>query len=125
MVQIFRASIQLRYSGMSITDRYLLILTYHPQGEALGLSTSCLKYADVIVHIVRGYEDKDTPHYCETVDPVRDVAILNHELMMKVILSLPHQLPNLIISRCAITIFRISLTSIQRSLKWNPRYASR
>lgn len=54
------------------------------KGQGLGFPATYLKFTDVLVHVVRGFEDSDIVHYCESVDPVRDVAVVNQELMMKV-----------------------------------------
>ena len=40
------------------------------------------KYCDVLLHVLRGFENRELTHYHETVDPLRDVSLLNHELMM-------------------------------------------
>ena len=37
---------------------------------------------DILFHVVRGFENQELTHYHESVDPLRDVTLLNHELLM-------------------------------------------
>ena len=39
---------------------------------------------DVLVHLLRGFEDKDLTHVEETVDPIRDHHTVHSEIMAKV-----------------------------------------
>jgi ribosome-binding ATPase YchF (GTP1/OBG family) len=43
---------------------------------------------DVILHLLRGWDDEELTHYHETVDPLRDATLLNHELMMHDLLKI-------------------------------------
>ncbi len=59
--------------------------------EVEGEGHSFLKHyetCDVILHLLRGWEDEELTHYHETVDPVRDATLLNHELLMHDLLKI-------------------------------------
>lgn len=47
-------------------------------------SSRCLAPVDVLIHVLRGFEDKDLTHIEETVDPLRDYKILNREMKAQV-----------------------------------------
>ena len=51
------------------------------QGEGLGNKfLSHIREVDAVIHVVRCFEDKDVVHVDGSVDPVRDVDIINTEL---------------------------------------------
>lgn len=51
------------------------------QGEGLGNQfLAKIKEVAIIVHIVRVFTNSDVPHYYETIDPARDIEIVNLEL---------------------------------------------
>ena len=51
------------------------------QGEGLGNKfLSHIREVDAVIHVVRCFEDKDIIHVDGTVDPVRDIDIINTEL---------------------------------------------
>lgn len=53
------------------------------QGEGLGNKfLSHIREVDAIVEVVRCFEDKDIIHVEETVDPIRDIEIINVELIL-------------------------------------------
>ena len=53
------------------------------QGEGLGNKfLSHIREVDAIVHVVRCFENDDIVHVDKTVDPVRDVDVINMELML-------------------------------------------
>lgn len=53
-------------------------------GEGIGLSTlESLIDVDVIIHLLRGFHDESITHYYETVDPIRDLRIVQNEILMK------------------------------------------
>jgi ribosome-binding ATPase len=53
------------------------------QGEGLGNKfLSHIREVDAIVHIVRCFEDPDVVHVSGTVDPVRDIEIIETELIL-------------------------------------------
>ena len=43
-----------------------------------------IRDVDVLVHVLRGFEDDELTHYDEVIDPVRDMQVVNQELMLKV-----------------------------------------
>ena len=47
-------------------------------------SLSCLKHCDVLVHLLREWEDSSVGHYQLSVDPGRDLEAVTHELMLMV-----------------------------------------
>ncbi len=53
------------------------------QGEGLGNKfLSHIREVDAIVQVVRCFEDPDIHHVSATVDPVRDIEVINTELML-------------------------------------------
>ncbi len=44
---------------------------------------SNIKEVDGIYHVVRAFEDEDITHTENSVDPVRDMEIINTELVLK------------------------------------------
>ncbi len=53
------------------------------KGEGLGNKfLSHIREVDAIVHIVRCFEDPDIAHITGNIDPIRDIEIVNYELIM-------------------------------------------
>jgi len=53
------------------------------QGEGLGNKfLTHIREVDAIVQVVRCFEDEDVHHVSGTVDPVRDIEVINTELML-------------------------------------------
>ena len=53
------------------------------QGEGLGNKfLTHIREVDAIVQVVRCFEDEDIHHVSGTVDPVRDIEVINTELML-------------------------------------------
>ncbi len=53
------------------------------QGEGLGNQfLSNIRETSVIAHVLRCFEDKNVTHVHETVDPIRDLEIINTELLL-------------------------------------------
>ena len=53
------------------------------QGEGLGNKfLTHIREVDAIVQVVRCFEDADVHHVSGTVDPVRDIEVINTELML-------------------------------------------
>ena len=53
------------------------------QGEGLGNKfLTHIREVDAIVQVVRCFEDEDVLHVSGTVDPVRDIEVINTELML-------------------------------------------
>lgn len=56
--------------------------------EKNGVGTTSLltlKSADVLIHLLRDFEDESVNHYCGSVDPVRDLDIVRQETMLMVL----------------------------------------
>jgi ribosome-binding ATPase len=54
------------------------------KGEGLGNQfLAKIKEVDAIAHIVRCFEDPNISHVYESIDPIRDIEIVNYELIMK------------------------------------------
>jgi GTP-binding protein YchF len=54
------------------------------KGEGLGNQfLAKIREVDAIAHIVRCFEDPNVSHLYENIDPVRDIEIVNYELIMK------------------------------------------
>lgn len=54
------------------------------QGEGLGNAfLSNIQATDGIFHVVRAFDDPEITHHELTVDPVRDMEIICHELVLK------------------------------------------
>lgn len=53
------------------------------QGEGLGNKfLANIRETDAIAHVVRIFEDNDIIHVHESVDPLRDIEVINYELIM-------------------------------------------
>lgn len=53
------------------------------KGEGMGNQfLSHIREVDAIVHVVRGFEDENITHVYEKVDPIRDIDIINLELVI-------------------------------------------
>ena len=50
---------------------------------------------DALLHVVRVFEDKNAPHLLETVDPARDIAILDAELILSDLSKIENRLERL------------------------------
>ncbi len=54
------------------------------QGQGMGNSfLSDIRNVDALIHVVRCFEDKNIPHVEGSIDPCRDIEILNLELQIK------------------------------------------
>jgi GTP-binding protein YchF len=53
------------------------------QGEGLGNTfLTHIREVDAIVQVVRCFEDEDVHHVLDTIDPVRDIEVINTELIL-------------------------------------------
>jgi ribosome-binding ATPase len=53
------------------------------QGEGLGNQfLAHIRDVDLLVHVVRGFEAENIPHIAATLDPVRDIEIIDTELLL-------------------------------------------
>src|SRR3569623_656498 len=59
------------------------------QGEGLGNKfLSHIREVDAIVQVVRCFEDADIHHVAGTIDPIRDIEVINTELVLADLASL-------------------------------------
>lgn len=66
------------------------------KGEGLGNQfLSHIREVDAIVHLVRCFEDGDITHVENSIDPLRDIEIINIELALADLASLERRIPNL------------------------------
>lgn len=66
------------------------------KGEGLGNQfLGHIREVDAIVHVVRCFEDEDVTHVEGTIDPLRDVEVIDTELMLADIESLEKRMPAL------------------------------
>ena len=53
------------------------------QGEGLGNKfLANIREVDAIIHVVRLFEDENVTHVMNSVDPLRDIEVINTELML-------------------------------------------
>lgn len=63
------------------------------QGEGLGNKfLSNIRTVDAIIQVVRCFKDDDILHSLETVDPIRDIEVINTELILADMESVQHQI---------------------------------
>ncbi len=66
------------------------------KGEGLGNKfLANIREVDAIAHVVRCFEDDDVTHVNGSVDPLRDIEVINTELILSDIESLERQIKNL------------------------------
>ena len=51
------------------------------EGEGMGFMEQ-YRECDVFLHVLRGWDDIECSHYCESVDPCRDAELITQELLM-------------------------------------------
>jgi GTP-binding protein YchF len=65
-------------------------------GEGLGNKfLANIRETDAIVHVVRAFDDGDVTHVSESVDPKRDIEVINTELILADLQSIDNRLPKL------------------------------
>ena len=64
-------------------------------GELPGPLRNLLGQMDALVHVVRAFDNPQAPHPAGTVDPARDVAALDQELLLHDLLTVEHRLARL------------------------------
>jgi len=66
------------------------------KGEGLGNKfLSHIKEVDLILHVVRCFDDPDIDHIEDSLDPIRDVKIVEDELILSDLISAEEQLKKL------------------------------
>ena len=64
------------------------------KGEGLGNQfLSHIRNVDAIIHLVRCYEDSNITHVANTLDPLRDIEIIETELLLKDLDSIEKRIP--------------------------------
>ena len=67
------------------------------KGEGLGNKfLANIREVDAICHVVRCFEDNDITHVYNTVDPKRDIEIINYELIMADLVTVENRLSKII-----------------------------
>jgi GTP-binding protein YchF len=67
-------------------------------GESGGMAGSLVNHLgglDGFVHVVRGFEDDNVPHPEETIDPARDLAILDTEFLLNDLITVERKVEKL------------------------------
>jgi GTP-binding protein YchF len=65
------------------------------QGGLKGQFRNELQQVDGFVHVVRGFVDETVPHPYETVDPARDLAIIDGEFLLSDLVAIENRLQKL------------------------------
>lgn len=66
------------------------------QGEGLGNKfLANIRECDAIIHVVRAFENDDITHVHNTVDPIRDIDVINTELILADLQTIERSLPKL------------------------------
>eukprot|EP01040_Poterioochromonas_malhamensis_P013006 gene13006-14262_t len=76
---------QRRFKPLKVTvfDTAGLIAGAFRERKGVGAdSLECLKYCDVLLHVIRGFESQDIAHYDEEFDPIRDLEMVEQELLL-------------------------------------------
>ena len=74
------------YCRLCMMYTYIFVIWCCSQ-QNKGVGCSSLKplgNADIIFHIVRAYEDLSVVHYESSIDPVRDLNVVNQEILLMV-----------------------------------------
>eukprot|EP01038_Epipyxis_sp_PR26KG_P006277 gene6277-8644_t len=70
-------------SKLTIIDTAGIVTGSFLQSKGVGVSSiQILTKADVLLHIVRAYDNQDVVHYEGSIDPVRDINIVNQEILL-------------------------------------------
>jgi GTP-binding protein YchF len=73
---------RITYASLEVVDIAGLVKGAH-EGEGLGNKfLSHVREVDLMLHIIRNFEESSVPHIYETIDPVRDAEIVETELAM-------------------------------------------
>ena len=67
------------------------------KGEGLGNKfLANIREVDAICHVVRCFEDNDITHVYNTVDPLRDIEIINYELIMADLVTVENRMSKIV-----------------------------
>ncbi len=88
------------------------------KGEGLGNKfLSHIREVEAIVHVVRCFEDDDVTHVEGTVDPIRDIEIIDFELMLSDIETIQKRIQKLEKMAKADKKYRIQIERFQKIIK--------
>ena len=74
------------------------------KGEGLGNKfLANIREVDAVIHIVRCFNDENITHVNGKIDPIKDIEIINTELLLADIESLENRIPNLEKKKEAVT----------------------
>ena len=88
---VVKNSFHVGFLSICFSNAQVYVFTYMywfcvVQGDGLGLTfLDSIESVDIILHLLRGFDDDSITHYSETVNPVRDLRIVHNELLMRVI----------------------------------------
>eukprot|EP01032_Pedospumella_encystans_P009083 gene9083-10725_t len=69
-------------ASLTVVDTAGLVEGSFREGRGVGVSTlSSLQNVDLILHVLREFEDENVTHYRATVDPLKDLSIVNKEIL--------------------------------------------
>ena len=67
------------------------------KGEGLGNKfLANIRECDAICHVVRCFEDRDITHVYDSVDPLRDIEIINYELIMADLVTVENRIAKIV-----------------------------
>ena len=67
------------------------------KGEGLGNKfLANIREVDAICHVVRCFEDRDITHVYDSVDPLRDIEIINYELIMADLVTVENRIAKIV-----------------------------
>ena len=85
------------------------------QGEGLGNKfLSHIREVDAIVHVVRCFENGDITHVDGTIDPIRDIEVINTELILADLEAVTRRKERRLSFRCVKSCCRISMPVSRR-----------
>ncbi len=74
---------QISRSMVSLVDTAGLVSGSYLENSGVGCaSLESLKNVDVILHVIRAFDDPDVVHYSASIDPVRDLHTVNQEILL-------------------------------------------
>lgn len=88
-------------------------------GEGLGNKfLSHIRETDIIIHVVRCFENSNITHVSETVDPLRDIEVINTELLLADINTIETRIKKLRVKVKGDTSFRPQIELIESLLSF-------
>ncbi len=84
------------------------------EGEGIAFLETCKK-TDLLIHVIRGWDDVNLTHYNETVDPARDCDIVLKDLMMYDLIKIEKRLRECYIEQ---DLLKYNHGAIGKTYKW-------